>query len=189
MQEKDDLFGKWKQNFNFTHALFTMHQRALTVPMRNNYGTQALGFPCLFALGLMVLWYVATGGDPGMMYWIGFWLLCLVKRRVEGVKLSGRIHSHYDGWPSDAMKFAGNEKTAKMVVEPVLVGILGGTVYWFYTENGWRPTGLPYFLLAGVVTLPFVESVKQTIWQRRIQGMIDAKLDQEMLMEEFQNRR
>lgn len=185
MQQENDISKDWKRNINIAFSLMTMHQRALVVPVRRHFGTQALAFPCLFALGLIMLWYVATA-DPRMLAYMGFWLLFLVVRRIEAVKIAGQVHSHYDGMP---INLGSDERKAKMYYEPLCVGILGGIFFWIYTENGLRTTGLPSFLMAGIVSLPFVEGVKQTLWQRRIQGMRDAQLDQEMVMEEFNNRR
>lgn len=187
-QQEDDIAQKFKRNFNIAYSLFSMHQRALVVTCRSKWGTQALGFPCLGAFIMMFLWYVATH-DNFMLAWIGLWIVFQIKRRIEAVKLSGQIHSRYEGWPDDAMKFVKDEKTAKKIVEPVMFGILGGFLYWVYKENGLPATGLPTFLLAGLVTLPFIESVNRTMWERKLQGMNDAKIEQEALMEDFKNWR
>lgn len=181
-QQQKDL--TLKEKFNFAVSLLLMHQRAVVVTCRNKWGAQALGFSCLGALVMMFLWYLATH-DPFMLLWMGLWLLCLAKRRIEAMRLSNEIHSQSDG---QTINLGSNERLAKLVYEPILVGILGMIAFWFYQLQGWRPTGLPYFLLSGVFTLPFVESVKQIIWQRKVQGMLDAKREQEALMEEFQNR-
>ncbi len=139
----------------------------------------------------MVLW-AAFSRDPFMWGWVGFWLLCQICRRIESVRLArsgARIHSQYDGWPFDTIRFGRTEKAAKLVVEPMLVGILGGILHWIYdTYLGMPPYGLPYFLLAGVVTLPFVELVKQTVWQRRTQSMMDARIEQEQMMRDVRDR-
>ena len=136
----------------------------------------------------MVLW-AAFSRDPFMWAWIALWLLCLIRRRIEAVKLAGSgMHSHYDGWPCDAIRYVRSEKAAKLVVEPILVGILGGILFWIYGECGLRPTGLPYFLLSGVFTLPFVETVKQTIWNRRLESMNNSRLEQQAAVRDFKDR-
>lgn len=186
-QEELDFSEKLKRNFNIGHFLFLIHQRAIVVVCRDNWGTQALGFPCLCAFMLMMLWYVFTH-DNLMLAWIGFWLLCLAKRRMESVRLakSGAvIHSRYDGWP---INLGSNENRAKLIYEPVLVGILGFMAFKFYQHMGWRPTGLPYFLLLGVATLPFVEMVKQKAWERRTQSMMDARLEQQEAINDFRDK-
>jgi hypothetical protein len=179
-QGKDD----WKRNFNIAYSLFLWHSRALLVPFRRNWGAQALGFPSLFALGLMLLWWMATH-DNFMLLWIGFWLLMQLKRRIEAVRLSGQVHSQYDGLP---MILRSKERFAKLFLEPLLIGIIGWKLFDFYTENGWRPTGLPYFFLTGIVSLPFVELVHRTIWNRKLQSMSDARIEGKALMHEYRNR-
>jgi hypothetical protein len=188
-QERDDAMNQ-KRSFNIVYALMVMHQRALTVPMRNRWGVNALGMSCALALILMFVWTMVTQ-DSLMFCWIGFWLLCFIKRRVEAVRLVNkgeRIHSQADGLPFDALRLCRSENTAKLVVEPILVGVLGGVLYWIYEQNGWRPTGLPYFILSGVVTLPFVELVKQTIWKRRTQQMLDARIENEASMKAYRDK-
>ncbi len=189
-QQQNDAFGDWKRNFNIATWLCTIHQRAITIPMRRTYGQQALGTPCALAVVMMLLWSMATQ-DSLMWLWMALWFLCFMKRRIEANKMAKdgtRIHSQYDGWPSDAIKFGKTEKAAKMVVEPMLAGLMGGILFWVYGEQGWSPTGLPYFFLAGMFTLPMVEGVKQTIWDRRTQGMLDARIEQQQVMNDFRGK-
>jgi len=183
-QQEHDIRQDWKQNFNIAHSLFVMHQRAIVVTCRNRWGRQALGWPCFFALVLMLGWN-ACAHDNFMLLWVGFWSLCLMKRRFEALRMKNQIHSQYDGWP---INLGSNERNAKLIYEPILCGILGGFLFWLYTENGLRPTGLPYFILAGTVSLPFIEAVKQTMWDRRMQAMQDAKMEQEMAVRDFHDR-
>ena len=174
----------WRQSTNAAYNVASWYQRALIVPFRKGWGTEALGFPCLGGFCLMFVWYVATG-DFGLLVWMGFWLLWQVVRRVEAVKLAGHVHSRYDGFP---VNLGSDERLAKRWYEPICIGVLGGIAYWFYTLNGLDVRGLPYFLLGGMVSLPFVASVDQTLWKRRLQGMADAKIEQEMLVDDFKNR-
>lgn len=189
-QQQNDGTLSWKQNFNIAYAFALWHQRAITVPMRDKYGVQALGFPCFFAFLLMMLWYTFTR-DDFMLAWIGLWILCWIKRRSEAIQLAqggAKIHSQYDGWPRDAIRIGRTEKAAKQFVEPALTGILGMMAFKFYEYNGWPVTGLPYFLLFGMASLPFVFWVQRSAWQRRIQGTADARLEQEMILRDFQNQ-
>jgi hypothetical protein len=189
-QQQQDLSAKWKRNFGIIFSLCVIHQRALTIPMRSRFGVQALAQPCFFALGLMFLWATFTR-DPFMWLWMGYWFLHFLYRRAEALRLarSGeKIHSQYDGWPHDAVRFGRTEKAAKMVVEPIEVAILGGILYWIYAKEGWPVRGLPLFLLSGAFTLPFVEMVKQTIWERRTQSVVDARIEQEQLVEDVRQK-
>jgi hypothetical protein len=179
----------FKEKWNICFAIMLWHQRCLVLGERRFWGSEALGKPCVFAVVLMLLWFLFSH-DNGMLLWLAGFLVMLIVRRIEAVKVtrSGQVTSHYDGWPKTAMKFTKSEKIAKAIVEPILVGLLGLMVLWFYQENGWRPTGLPYFLLAGVFSLPFVAMVNQTIWERQIQSMQDAKITQQALMHEYRNK-
>jgi hypothetical protein len=188
-EDPNDPFS-WKRNFNITFSLMLMHQRALTVPMRSYYGIQGLGTPCFFALVMMFLWTIFTQ-DNLMWVWMGIWIVCFIQRRWQSVRLyrkGYRIHTQYDGFPFDTIRFGRTEKACKLVVEPLLIGILGGIAYWYYGEQGWSPYGLPYFLLSGVFSLPFIELVKQTIWEKQIRALNDARIEQEMVVKEIRDR-
>jgi len=183
-QQKELTF---KDKFNIAHNLCVIHQRGIVVISRNKWGKNALGLPCALAFVLMFLWAAFTQ-DPLMYCWLGLWCLCYLKRRAEAGRLSGQVHSFYDGWPCDGMLYCSSENIAKRVVEPILVGILGGILRWFYTEQGWSPAGLPNFLLLGVFTLPVVESVKQKVWERRLDAMKDARFEQESLAQDYRDQ-
>ena len=108
-----------------------------------------------------------------------------IKRRHEANRIEGQVDSRYDGWPFDAIRYCRTEQPAKKVIEPILVGILGGFLYWVYTTAGLSPRGLPGFLLFGLITLPFVESVKQAAWKKRLRDMRDAQLENEIALQDY----
>jgi hypothetical protein len=188
MREQGDAVTGYKQNFNVLYMLCTFHQRAIIVPLRKNFGVEALGFPCLLALVVMVLW--ATFSHDILMWWyIALWFVFFLHRRMQAVALAktGRIHSRYDGWP-DLAKGSLSEKFARMFGEPILVGIAGYLALQWYIAEGMNYRGLPYFLLAGCFTLPFVEAANQIMWRRRSQAMMDARLEQQAVMDDFQRK-
>jgi hypothetical protein len=188
--EQKDFWHDWKRNFNIGFTIFLAHQRALTVPLRSRYGKEALGIPCVLALVLMFLWVMATH-DPFMWLWIGFWCLCFGIRRLQSVWLAAQgadLHSQYDGWPHETVRFVGSERLAKLVVEPLLFGGLGYGLWWLYDLYGLPPHGLPYFFLLGLASLPFVEAVKGKVWERRVQAMRDARLEQDMVMDAYRQK-
>jgi len=166
------------------YFLCSIHQRAVLVPFRRFYGVQALGMPCFFAAILIFLWWIFTA-DSLMLAWGCFWLLFLIKRRIEAVRVNAQIPSRYDGYP---VGLGWNEKLAKLVLEPALVVVLGVMVLKFYEYQGWRPNGLPYFLLTSIVTLPFVQSVNQMVWDKQLQAMNDARLEQEARNRAFRDK-
>jgi hypothetical protein len=187
--DPNDAF-QWKRNFNIAWWLCLIHQRGIVILLRNLWGVQALGTPCALALVVMFLW-ATFSRDPFMWGWLGVWVLVFLCRRWEAarlVKKGSRLHSQYDGFPVGSITLGRTEKAAKMIVEPLLIGGLGYGLYWIYGEQGWSPYGLPYFLLTGCFTLPFVELVKQTLWERRTQAMLDGRIENEAMMSDFRDR-
>jgi hypothetical protein len=188
-QQQDDVMTQYKRNFNFFYTGCLIHQRGVVIPLRRGLGGDALGAPCALAFVLMCVWAMCTR-DNFLWLWIGVWFLCFLKRRLESVVLTksgAKLHSQYDGWP-DAIRIVRTEKIAKLIVEPFIIVCFGAVMFYAYQQNHWQPYGLPYFMLIGGFTLPFVEIVKQQIWQRRTQSMLDARVEQEQVMNDFRNR-
>ncbi len=189
-QQPQNFEQKWKRNFGVIWSMCLMHQRALTVPMRSKFGVEALGRPCAFALILLFAWSLCTG-DPFMWLYTGIWLFYFAMRRIEAIRLNrsgAHIHSQYDGWPAMAIRLGRKEHAAKLIVEPAVWGALGWALYVWYQDKGVSVAGCPTFFLTGLFTLPFVELVKKTIWEKKIQATIDARVEQEVFMFDFKNR-
>jgi len=182
-QQQLDYFDRMKRNTNIMYWVCYIHQRALMMPFRKYNGVQALGFPCFFGFALIFLWWMFTG-DSFLFLWGGFWLLCLVGRRIETTRYKAYIPSRYEG---DSV-FLRNQKSAKLVLEPAIVVWLGVVALKYYEMQGWRPNGLPYFLLVSVVTLPFVQIVNQMVWDKQLQAMSDARIENEVRNREFRDR-
>ena len=190
-QQQDDMMTKYKKNFNFIYSACLIHQRCLVVPLRRAFGVQALGTPCALAPHPDVRVGDLHAATTTCGLWIGIWFLCFLVRRAESVKLrqsGAKMHGRVRRAPVDAIRIGRTEKAAKLVVEPFLMVGLGGVLFSVYQQIHWSPYGLPYFFFAGGFTLPFVEIVKQQIWERRTQAMVDARVEQETLMREFRNR-
>jgi hypothetical protein len=188
-QQQNDPMN-WKRNFNILAWFCLVHGRALTLLIRSRNGKDSLGVPCALALVMMFLWATFTQ-DTLIWVWMAVWFFFLIVRRVETVWLTRRgerIHSQYDGWPGPAYWFCRSERIAKLIIEPTLFAIVGALLYGSYEQAGLSPRGMPWFLLAGMFTLPFVECVKQTIQERCTQGMLDARIEQEAMMDEFRDK-
>jgi hypothetical protein len=188
-QQNNDALSH-KQTFNLLHIFGLAHQRALTVPLRSGYGVEALGLPCLLAVVMMFLW-AGFSRDPFLLWWLGIWFVFQGVRRFESLRLNWkgvRIHTHYDGWPHVTIRLGRTEGMAKLVAEPLVVGVLGGIIYWVYQEQGWSLYGLPYFFLTGCFTLPFVELINQMIWKRRAEAMLNARIEQENIVDDFRRK-
>jgi hypothetical protein len=175
---------------NIAYALLVVYQRAIIVPMRTHYGKDFFGLTSILPFLLMCLWAGLTH-DEYMGAWIGFWLLAVFVRFVQTRRLLARgamIHSWYDGWPDEGMKVSKSEKAAKLYAEPILVALLGGSVLLFYKAVELPSLGLPVFLLIGAPILYVVERVKEAVWDRRLQEMQNARLEQEALVRESRQR-
>jgi hypothetical protein len=189
-QKKNEEIG-WKESFNIVFSLLCIHKTALVVPFRNRWGVEAMGTPCLWAFGLLVV-YAAFCLDPFMWMWVAAWVICQIRNRIEAARLSARgvrTHSCYDGWPASACRipFIRNEDTAKLVVEPLLVmGI--GLGCWWASSLMHSPPGLARFFLWGGVTLPAVETIKQARWARRLRMLDDARMEQEGMMRTYRDK-
>ena len=189
MQQQQNDPMSWGQKFNIVYWLCLVHQRAIVVPLRSGFGTEALGAPCLLAVLLLYLWGQFS---QDMLVWAygGLFILYQGYRRFQSLRLArggARVHSLYDGRCGGVLGRM-NERTAKLVFEPALVFGCGVALYWLYQENGLPVAGLPYLFLAGGFTLPFVEAVKQTAWDRRVQGISDSRIEQEQMMGDYKNR-
>jgi hypothetical protein len=188
-QQQDDFMTRYKRNFNVAFTLCLMFQRALVVPMRNRFGVEALGTPCLLALIMLVVWS-SLSQDIYLWIYTGIWLVFFVHRRAQSVRLSQteRNHSLYDGWPCDAIRVCKDEANAKLYIEPIMVGFAAAFAVWFYDQRGWNCNGLPYFLITGCSAMFFVELAQQTAWKRRSRQMDDARIENEQMMNEAQDR-
>jgi hypothetical protein len=125
MQQGNRDFPTRKDSFNLVVTVCTAFQRAVTVPIRQFYGGEALGFPALWAFLLIVAW-TAFSQDPLMVAWLGTWLASLVVRRLETGRMlrqGVQVHSRSDGTPTLAMLLSGirNESVAKVFVEPLML--------------------------------------------------------------------
>jgi hypothetical protein len=187
MQQQRQDFPTKSDGFNLVLALVTAHQRALTVPFRTGYGSEALGFPGLWAF-LLILMCAVFSFDPMMWIWLAFWMISLIVRRMETAKMlreGWKIHSMYDGTPT--MMPSWGEKCGRWLVEPVVFVLLGLITGFISRELG-TPPGLAFFLLAGGLSLPAVEGVRRMLINKRTQAMLDSRLEQEFLMEQYKER-
>ena len=135
----------------------------------------------------MLLWWLFTN-DGLLLAYIGVWLLVYITRRIEAAMISGKVSSNYDGWPVDAMWLCESEGIAKGWIEPMIAGVFGYLLWQYYACMGWRPTGLPYFMIFSVFSLKYVAAINEAAWERKVNAIQDAKLQQQVLMDDHKNR-
>lgn len=176
-----------KKNINFAFWLAQIVQRCFVPITRHKFGTEALGLPCLFAAILMWVW-ATFARDVLMLWWLGFWAVMYVIRRIEAARLSGWIYSLYDGWPFDALRFCKSEATAKRVVEPIMLAIVGFIAFKVYEVQGWQYRGLPYFFFAGAICVSFVAGMQERMWNKKVQAMRDGEIEGDLQESSYRDR-
>jgi hypothetical protein len=134
VQRQEDL-SRHKLNLNIVFGLCVCYQRALIIRLRKWFGVEALGLPCMFALGLLVVWS-ALSSDIFMWYFTGLWFIFFLHRRWQSLRFQEHIYSFHDGWPTEAMRICKDEFGAKLSIEPILVGFAGAFAKWFYEQRG-----------------------------------------------------
>lgn len=185
MPENKEL--TYKEKYNIVVFFCAVFQRSIAIISRKGFGLQALGKECVFAFFLILLW-AALSGDVLMYGWLFLWCVCMAQRRMEAIKAfknGDPLHSYYDGCPINLGK---DERMAKLWYEPVCTVILGAILFWLYEQNGWPTRGLPCFLFWGAVTMRVVESIKIKASERRMMAINDARLQQEWLVKEHEDK-
>jgi hypothetical protein len=182
-QKREELATK-KDAFTALMMFLRAHQLALTLPFRKYYGAEALGFPGLWAFVLIVGW-AAVSRDPLMWVWLAIWLVTLVVRRVETMKLvrqGKRLHTMHDGTPYSVLR-GWDERVARMVIEPVVIFVMGLGLRFIAVDFRMPLKGLSLFLMLGIFTLPTLEIIRGQLMRKRVQAMGDARIEQEVLMD------
>jgi len=185
MQKGNQQQDGWTmgQTFNLTYAVLNGHATGVSVFLRSNFGTEALGIPGLIALALIVL-VGGFNGSPEMFIYLFVWLFYLARQRMITAKLVRNkviLHSMYQGDPDLALRFTSSRSTAINFVEPVICLVAGGGLATVSPVLG-------AFVGMGAVSLSARNAINQMIDQKRLQAMTDAHIDQQILADRFRER-
>ncbi len=163
-QKKADALG-------FIYFICNGHKMCITPFIHYGYGSQALGFPAMFALALLVC---SCAADPRMVYWLMAWIPALIVQRIITVRSKVITHSRYAGYPWLAMKvpFLKQETTAVQFTEPMICFTLGALLL------GWSQF-LGLFLMAGFLSLLICGAIENELFELRLMRMQDARLEGE----------
>src|SRR5690349_8329961 len=127
-QQKEEPWGN-RDSLNVLLTYLNAHATACTVFLRHSFGTEALGWPGLFAL-LLILAVAGFKRSQGMQVYLVLWLAALACQRLYTFWLVRRgvvWHSQYQGWPwLGALFTGGNGKAAVFIIEPFLCFCTGG---------------------------------------------------------------
>lgn len=173
-------------NFNLLLNFARVHALCLTVFVRRDYGREGIGMTGLGAFVLIPAYAGFTNSPPVLLFW-GFWFLAVIGQRMRQYRnwRNGVIlHSRYEGYPWLAFKLfprirtEGNAKAA----EAFLMFAVGGVLTHFDKPLGW-------FVMAGFLSIMFVEAISVEITRKRLADMKDAQLEQQYLARRFRSGR
>lgn len=154
------------------------HATCITPFLRTGFGSEALGFPGLFALGILLF---CMGAEPLMVAWLLAWLLAVVVQRIitlREIRRGAVIHSRYAGRPILMnLPFVKKERTA-MVLEMFVCFTLGAFMLALSHFMG-------LFLMAGFLSLAIRHGIEDEVYRKRVQRMRDADIEQRALADRF----
>lgn len=162
-QKKSDPLG-------MLYFLCSVHSRCITVFTRTGFGIEGLGIPAVCSLVLLL---ICLPGDPGMIFWLGAWFVAVIVQRIitfRMIRKGAVIHSRFAGH-SLLLKipFLRKEKYI-MAIEAILCLFLGVLVMAISQFMG-------AFLALGFVSIMVQMAIDDSLRQRRIQQMQDARLE------------
>jgi hypothetical protein len=152
---------------------------------RHSFGKDTLGWPA-FGAFIIIMVVASFSASQAMWVYFGVWIISLCWQKSYTNKLMRQgtvIHSRSPGFPALGAKFTkGNVMQAAMFVEPFLCGLLG---YMFY-DLGERAIGV--FLICATASLIFQNTTQRMLDERRVQEMINARIEQEWLSRQLRDR-
>jgi len=184
-QQKQSEPLSMRESFDIMYVFASALSLGLTVFTRCQFGTEAFGLRGL-AAAVVIFVYVGSTGSQWMMIYFVAWLLALVCRRAESETAAKRgelRHTYYNGHPwliLTLMPFIKDEQTARRV-EPFLCLAAGiGLCQWSFDVGR--------FVIFGALSILIIDRVGREIMRRRVEAIINARIEQEAVMEELKRR-
>lgn len=160
---------------NLAYLLLRGYTVCVTAFLRRRFGSQALGFPGLAAILIMIFYIVAHPESRGMVNYFGYWWVMLALQRIGHFVRRWRgvtLHSQFDGEP--------------------LVGVIlpflhvGGLPYFLDVliclGMGWFlhsiDPAVGKFVFGGGIALFIKEVMDNSIQGREVERMHDAEIEQ-----------
>ena len=164
------------------YGLCNVHCTTFTVFLHYGFGSEALGFPGMFAL---ILIFFSMAGDPLMLYWLAAFLVALVIQRIITFTLSRRgyeLHSMDSGRPL-LMKLLPFTITTThaIVLEAFLCFIVGALMLSVSPFIG-------KFLIVGCFSLIIRRTIEESVFNRRLQRMRDQEMEARWAADRFRGR-
>jgi hypothetical protein len=164
--------------FYLLYAVLKIHTMCFWPLMRRDFGTQALGFPAVFAI-LLMLTVGTLGKIPEMLPYLGLWSLAFCYQRWRTQRLVNQgvtWHSRFEGYPWLGLQFpfVRTEARAKRLMEPAICWIAGFALIPFYP-------GFGLFVAAGFFSLAIVDNIHREFDRKRLIAMQDAEIEHRYL--------
>jgi hypothetical protein len=173
-QRKSDPLG-------LLYFLCNVHCTTFTVFLHYGFGSEALGFPGLFAL---ILIFFSMAGDPRMMLWLMAFFVALVIQRIITFTILGWgyvLHSMDHGLPLLTKLLPFIKVKTAIAFEAIGLFVLGAVLV---DESPF----IGKFLMLGCFSLIVRTAIEESIFNRRLQRMRDAELEQRWLSECYRGR-
>ncbi len=160
---------------NLLYFLALSHATCFTPFLRSNFGTEALGFQGLGAVVILLL--LAVSHPLGGLFLLAWFVTLMLRRAQTFVNWrDGAVgHSQYAGDSTVARRFfCKNERTAKLLIEPLLCGGAG------YLLSDLSPV-VGTFVMAGGGSLFLVQVFERFALFIRVQRLRDAEIEQRVI--------
>lgn len=156
--------------------------RCLVGPfLRYGQGAEAYSIKA-FIVFVILLTFAAAERDPALWAFLALWIVALIFRRVQSVRLRkhGVIHSRYAGDPWLAFKvpFVKSDYTARGLIEPVICFLAGIAICPLSVNLG----GL---LMLGWPAMFIHAAIEKEIHRKRMERMADAQIDAQWYGDRF----
>jgi hypothetical protein len=178
---------KWglRDTTNLLTVVTNVMSMAVLPFVRHSFGKDALGWPA-FGAFIIIMVIASFSASQAMWIYFGVWIiaLCWQKNYTKKLIQQGAVlHSRSPGFPALGAKFTkGKVMQAVMFVEPFLCGLFG---YMFY-DLGEHVLGK--FLMCAAGSLIFQHTTQRMLDERRVQEMINARIEQEWLSRQLRDR-
>lgn len=186
-QQQNDQTGM-RGGFNLFYFLVNGHATACTLPMRTDYGREAIGFSGMAGF-FMILVFGGLMNSYAMFIYLCLYLLFVFAHRLKQISnwTKGRfiVHSRYNGYPWLAFKLfprIRTERNAKAAEAFLCLGV--GWLLMTYVD---QPLG--WFIMAGFLSILFSEATVVEVQRRRLQAMRDAEIEQNALADAYREGR
>lgn len=181
-QQQNEFEKDMRAVTNFVSILFNGHAITLTPFFRTNFGKEAIGLRGLVGFALIFL-YGGFAGCPAMIGFFWVWLGAVIIQRFKQLRNWRNgipIHSFYNGYPWLAYRlfpWIKDEHNAK-AAEGFLCAVIGAGIMPFDFLLG-------IYVMLGAISIIGSQSMIVGAYQKRIQAMADAEIENRYVAEEY----